>query len=56
LHVRENFPTRVPWFSICNDSDDFVLKYNYLFGVSGVAPKDYTVAHNSVNVRKIDYF
>jgi hypothetical protein len=50
LHVPDNFPTRVPWSSIGNDSDDFLLQYKYLFGVRGVAPKDYTVAHNGVDV------
>jgi len=58
LHVPESFPTRVPWSSICNDSDHFLLKYKYLFSITAVAPEDYTVAHNSVNVSKIqvDYF
>jgi hypothetical protein len=56
LHVLENFPTRVPWSNVCNDSDDLLLKYKYLFGIRGVAPKDYAVVHNSVNVKKIDYF
>jgi hypothetical protein len=58
LHVLENIPTRVPWSNICNDSDDLLLKYKYLSDIRGVAPEDYTVAHNSVNVSKIrvDYF
>jgi hypothetical protein len=56
LHVSENFPTTVPWYSGGNDSDDFLLQNKYLLGIKGVAPKDYTIAHNSVNVSKIDYF
>jgi hypothetical protein len=56
LHVPENFPARVPWSSTGNDCDDFLLQYKYLFSVRGVAPKGYTIAHNSVDVSKIDYF
>jgi hypothetical protein len=52
----ENFPARVPLSSIGNDCDDILLLYKYLFGVRGVAPKDYTIAHNSVDVSKKDYF
>jgi hypothetical protein len=56
LHVSENFPSRVPWSSIGNYSDDFLLQNKYLFGIRGVAPEDYTIAHNGVDVSKIDYF
>jgi hypothetical protein len=53
LHILENLPTGLPWTSVCNDSDDFLLQYKHLFGAQGVAPKNYTIGHDGMNVSEI---
>jgi hypothetical protein len=41
LHVPKNFPTRVPWSSISNNSNNFLLQYEYLISTQGVALHDH---------------
>jgi hypothetical protein len=50
LHVPKNFPTRVPWSSISNNSNNILLQNEYCVSVGRVSPKDYTTTYNGVKV------
>ena len=43
IQFLQEFPTRISWFRVCYNSDNFLLDCKYFFAVGSIAPENYTI-------------